>query len=144
MEKALRGTKLRWMQKSRKDDMKPILAVLLLCSICAGQESKYWTKRRIAETSGVTALHLADTAQTCYHMANGSHEMNPLTPNSCAGASVTLIGSGPVLQWASYKLARRYRWMRPIERALPYVEMSISINAIRCSSTKAGCNRYGF
>ena len=129
--------------------MKTICSVLLLCSLGIAQEApKYWTPRRIWETSGVTALHLADSAQTCYHESQGNwHEHNAMTPPNCAGASVALIGSGPLLQYASYKLTRKYpnsRTWKIVDRALPHLEMSISINSIRCSNVSGGCNRYGF
>ena len=127
--------------------MKTIAAVLLLCSLCSAED--YWTPRRKIETIGVTALHMADAAQTCYHEKTtpGWRERSPTTPGNCAGASVFLIGSGPLLQFASYRITRKYpdsKLWRAIDRGLPHLEMTLSVNAIRCSNTKAGCNHYGF
>lgn len=108
----------------------------------------YWTLRRKIETAGVTLLHMADAAQTCWHEANTPHwhEQNPMTPNTCQGAAVALIGSGPILQWASYRLTQRYphsRFWAHVDHILPQIEISVSAMSIRCSHT-GSCNQYGF
>jgi hypothetical protein len=123
---------------------------LLLASLCVasadaqGTEDAYWTPRRKIETAVVTGFHFADTAQTCYNLGAHWQERSPITPNSCAGATVAIIGEGAAVQYLSYRLARRFTWWQPLDRALPYVEISLSINAIHCSNTRAGCNSMGF
>lgn len=113
------------------------------------QKARYWTLRRKIETAGVTLLHMADAAQTCWHEANtpGWHEQKLMTPRSCEGASVVLVGSGPILQWATYLLTKQYPhsrlWAR-IEHVLPQTEIFISAMSIKCSNASRGCNQYGF
>ena len=119
-----------------------ISVLLLLATSCFAQN--YWTHERIASTAGVTALHLADAAQTCYHLHEGYEEIGFGTPRNCPGAALYLVGVGPVLQYASYRMARRFGWWKWPDRVLPYVEMSVSISAIRCSYSKAGCNQWGY
>jgi hypothetical protein len=126
--------------------MKTIAAVLLLCSLCSAED--YWTPRRKIETVGVTALHMADAAQTCYHLHQGDwKEYGPLTAKTCGLGATEIVAFGPVLQFASYKMTRKYpesRLWRMVDRGIPHLEMTLSVNAIHCSNTKAGCNRYGF
>lgn len=122
--------------------MRILCALLLLAAPCLAQD--YWTPRQKIETAMVTSLHIADAAQTCYHLAHGSHENSPLTPGNCAGATVAIIGEGAAAQYLSYRLARRFAWWRRLDRALPYVQMSLSVNAIRCSYSRGGCNSFGF
>jgi excisionase family DNA binding protein len=56
-----------WMQKSRKDDMKPILAVLLLCSICAGQESaEFYLERKDIMPKTLTVAEAAQSLGCTY------------------------------------------------------------------------------
>jgi hypothetical protein len=130
-----------------KHSLRLIAIILFAAAACAAQESApYWSPARIWETSAVTALHVADSAETCYHLARGAQEEGLGTPHNCAGATAYIVGSGPVLQWASHRMVRHYpgshAW-RVVERALPYVEISISINAMRCSSA-GRCGRDGF
>ena len=119
-----------------------IVTLLFLGTSCFAQN--YWTHERIATTAGVTALHVADAAQTCYHMNLGYEEIGFGTPRNCTGAAVYLVAIGPVLQYASYRIARRWTWWKRPDRVLPYVEMSISLSAIRCSYSKVGCNQWGY
>jgi hypothetical protein len=127
-----------------------ITALLLLAAAyavpCAAQaaEDAYWTPRRKIETVAATGFHFADVAQTCHHLSHGAHEMSPITPNNCAGAAVAITGESAAVQYLSYRLARRFVWWRPLDRVLPYFEISLSVNAIRCSNTRAGCNSMGF
>ena len=102
----------------------------------------YWTPRRKIETAAVTMMHAADASLTCYHMAHGWGEDGLGTPHNCPGAAAVLIGSGPVLQYASYHLARKFPRFKFVERALPYVEIGISANALKCS--EMGNCRHGF
>ena len=112
-----------------------LACLLLLVSTSAAQD--YWTPRRKVETVAVTALHMADAAQTCYHLSQGNWiEGGFGTPHNCSGAAIYLVSSGPVLQYASYRLARRYRRMRFIETILPYVEIGISIRGIQGSEER--------
>ncbi len=125
-----------------------IVMILLLTTAAVAQlvtPQPYWTASRVWETTAVTALHAADAAQSCYNMAHGAIEEGLGTPHNCAGATAYLLASGPVLQWASYRMMRRHpgsRAWRVVDRTLPYVEISISINAMRCSAGR--CDRYGF
>lgn len=131
--------------------MKNVFAVLLLSAIAFGQaapvtDAPYWTSRRISETAGVTLLHMADAANTCYRMSHGAMEYGFGTPRNCPAAAAYLVSLGPATQWLSYRMTRRYpnsRLWRMIDTGLPHLEMTISSNAIRCSS-QGGCNRYGF
>ncbi len=115
----------------------------------AKQTPRYWSTSRKIESAAVTLFHMADAAQTCWHESNDANwrEHNPLTPGSCAGASVVLIGSGPLLQWTSYLLIRRYpnsRVWAIVDHGIPHLEMSVSFDSIRCSNTGNGCGKYGF
>jgi hypothetical protein len=123
--------------------MKTLGTILILCSLCQAQD--YWTPRRKIETAAVTSLHLADAAQTCYHMSKGWEESGLGTPRNCPGSAVYLVASGPVLQYATYRLTRRYpdsRLWKAVDKGLPHLEIAISVNAIRCSNA-GGC-RHGF
>lgn len=131
-------------------DMKLLIAFLLICVTADAQsfdepKADYWTPRHKVEIATVTGFHLADVAQSCWHMSqhNGWHEVSPTTPNSCSGAAVAVIGEGVALQYGSHKLAQRMRWWRPIDSALPYVLIGFSVNAIRCSNIRGGCNTLG-
>jgi hypothetical protein len=104
----------------------------------------YWTPRVVVETVGVTALHAADAAQTCYHEREGTHEVAFGMPHNCPGAAVYLMSIGPILQYGSYRMARKFTWWKPMDRKLPYIQMGFSLSAIRCSSSKAGCNQWGY
>ena len=106
--------------------------------------TNYWTRREVAEAVGVTALHAADAAQSCYHEGDGRHEVSFGMPRNCPGAALYLIGIGPVLQYGSYRMARKFTWWKRLDRNLPYIEMGLSLSAIRCSSSKAGCNQWGY
>lgn len=130
--------------------MKLLTALLLLCVSAVAQsfdapQTDYWTPRHKLEAAAVAGFHIADAAQTCWHMSqhDGWHEVSPTTPNNCAGATVAVIGEAMAIQYGSHKLAQRMRWWRPIDNALPYVLIGFSINAIRCSNIKAGCNTLG-
>lgn len=70
-----------------------LTVVLVLSSITYAQEpAHYWTTRRTVETIGVTALHMVDAGQTCYHMQQQYNiEVGIGTPHTCAGASIYLV-----------------------------------------------------
>ena len=120
--------------------------VMILASFATAQTDnvKYWTPYRIATTAGVTILHGIDAGQTCYHLREGWTEHGFMTPTNCPGAAIYLIGIGPVTQYASYRLSQRFAWWKPIDRILPYVEMSFSVSGIHCSYSQTGCGKSGF
>jgi hypothetical protein len=123
-----------------------------LCGFASAQmepsPTKYWTTQRKLETIGVTALHLGDAGQTCFHEISGHwHETGIGTPRNCPGGAVYLIATGPLIQWTTYRLTRRYPhsnfWAR-VDHGMPHLEMSISTMAITRTNTGRGANKYGF
>jgi hypothetical protein len=101
---------------------------------------KYWTKKVIVETSVVTLFHMADAAQTCWNEQNTPrwHEHGFMTPrNTCAGASLEIVSSGPAFQWLAHKAfghPRRMKALHIFEHAVPIAEATTSVIAIRESN----------
>ena len=126
--------------------MRVFFCVILLIATCFAQD--YWTPRRKVETIGVTALHLGDAGQTCYHMITDStwREHGIGSPRTCQWNAVYLIGLGPVVQWMSYQIVRHHptsKFWKRVDTGIPSFEITLSANAIRCSNT-GGCNKFGF
>ena len=128
--------------------MKAVLIVLSVIFASSGFAQDYWTPRREIETAAVTAFHAADVAQTCYRIDNPQTYISGhlimttrwsekfwLTPNNCPGVAVAVFGESAVLQYASYRLARRWKRFERLDRAMPYIQIGMSIGGISATST---------